>query len=1433
MRFGLHNVNGLAAKLPELSSQWQQLGLDIVAAVDTHISFSERTAVQHRLHTRGWRSFWCIGLPGQARTRAGVAIIVRSSLLDSGALQVRGQESAPVQGPAQGRLLQVPLEWAGQQLNVVAVYMHASDHAANAAIISGPLREIYQHHQQHPTTGLMVLGDFNFVPDTTLDRRHRVDAAQQQQQRQQQNPQPQQQQQQQQHPLSRDTIPAAAWTQHLPGLCDAWRDRHPARMAFTYVRADAASRIDRIYCSATLKPQLVACRHEDKCAALSDHSLVMAQLQPRGPGVMGPGLRRLRLSFQAAAACRSAMQRWLVSQQPPADATAVVTQWWPAFKQQLAAKIVELNRQAKQLQTAQPPAAQHAAAVTAVLAAHVQLETCSTAALPATLASVVHARTQLAELQQQQEELQRQRRRQQWVHQGERPGPAMTRILKPPKGATFISGLHAPGSGHLVRDGVSLARIIGSRYAALTVAPQVQQTARQAVLQAVTQHSQRLDAAAAVRLGDTAVTVEEVITAISHTAPGKAPGLDGIPGEFFRQYRVQFAPLLAALYSAIGATQRVPDGFLDGVILPILKPGGDAADPAAFRPIQLLNYDYRVLAKILADRLLAVAGEVVHPVQSAFLQRRHIGDSIRLLQFLPALLHEEQRMAVVVFTDFAKAYDTVDRSLLYEVAAALGIGDGFVSWMRVLLSDTYTCATVNGFCSPFYRCDAGVRQGCPLAPLLYLFVGQALLCFLKQRGIGIVAASQQLAAAQYADDAEVFLLSLADVPTFMSCMTDFAKASGQCLNPTKTRLLHIGQQQAQAAAPGGAALAVGTMQIVAKAKSLGVFFDQCGKSSVDWDGRLTSVRHRMQNISRISKLSAFGRAFAANAYALSTLLYAAQFAGHVPADVAAKLTKWAAALVDAGLGPDDDLRRAPDVPVDCLSAHPKCGGFGLLPIQHHLLSRWACEALPFLQGGTAPWVAVARELWPRWAAATEPFTRAASTSPWGLMLCRRHILFPSAPADSCLPSALRALALGLRALPPLRHVGANALDVDDLCWHAPLWANPIFTVPQDWQWFDQQRRVVVGLESVAACGLLQLPKLQSLGQAVLLSSELARVCALPGLLAQRTAYERDIWGPWLNSRAQYADRQLAVQHVQALLQLVPQLWVAAARVHLISARAAGMSIAQLSSITPDDLLLARESLCADLGWQRPGGDANAVIRLADLTVALATKLQRLRALDAIAPRHAAYLDSVRTLDSLPAGTQLPAVRLVLSRWWGVRVANTYKEAAWRLALNAFPTAQRMQLATGCAACSVVGPGVEHHFWTCPVAVAVRTEVESQLHAFNLLAAGASLPCSALWLACAPHRDMHRLVWDMVCLAVIHAFEHGRKVAWAVSHQLTIPVLVEQVAVRAAVGCFWDALADFAATARVPRRHRIQLLTCQPFIAWHTVLCGNGLRVVRR
>ena len=117
-----------------------------------------------------------------------------------------------------------------------------------------------------------------------------------------------------------------------------------------------------------------------------------------------------------------------------------------------------------------------------------------------------------------------------------------------------------------------------------------------------------------------------------------------------------------------------------------------------------------------------------------------------LLQCLPHLLRRpgeaagEARSAVVAFCDFRKAYDTVDREFLFRTMHALGVGPGFIAMARLLLTNTKARALVNGHISTPAAFAAGVRQGCPLAPLLYLFIAQALLRLLKARGIGIAVA---------------------------------------------------------------------------------------------------------------------------------------------------------------------------------------------------------------------------------------------------------------------------------------------------------------------------------------------------------------------------------------------------------------------------------------------------------------------------------------------------------------------------------------------------------------------------------------------------------------------------------------------------------------------------------------------------------------------
>jgi len=73
-----------------------------------------------------------------------------------------------------------------------------------------------------------------------------------------------------------------------------------------------------------------------------------------------------------------------------------------------------------------------------------------------------------------------------------------------------------------------------------------------------------------------------------------------------------------------------------------------------------------------------------------------------------------------------------------------------------------------------------------------------------------------------------------------------------------------------------------------------------------------------------------------------------------------------------------------------------------------------------------------------------------------------------------------------------------------------------------------------------------------------------------------------------------------------------------------------------------------------------------------------------------------------TLDVLPVPAPLPSVPGVLGRWWSVKIANTYKEAAWKLALDAFPTAARMSLTNAfCVACGAQCPSISHHFLVLP------------------------------------------------------------------------------------------------------------------------------------
>ena len=495
-----------------------------------------------------------------------------------------------------------------------------------------------------------------------------------------------------------------------------------------------------------------------------------------------------------------------------------------------------------------------------------------------------------------------------------------------------------------------------------------------------------------------------------------------------------------------------------------------------------------------------------------------------------------------------------------------------------------------------------------------------------------------------------------------------------------------------------------------------------------------------------------------------------------------------------------------------------------MPLRAHMLARWAVDGVQLLVGNNSrPWVAAGRAL------LQHHIPTVANGGFWGLALCDKQRLFIDL-GGRVLPQPLRSLAVGIRALPPLRYVGAAPPTPGPWCYHVPLWCNPLVTQRQQWDWFGQPRQVLVGLE-YALPDLFNLPQLQCVGQAVWCLKVVGDLCAAsgdPG--AQYEGYRLSVLEPVLQNRLRYRNMQVALSDLTNLVAAIPSDWQEAAWAVVQANRP------RKPAVTPALIAAARAHACSDLGWRTGDGD---VVRPADLTVAVATKLQSLDSHRAIAERHRVFEQQVQQFDMLqPGGGPLPLVTDVLARWWKVRVPNFYKEAAWRLTLDGHPTAARMRRPAGappscCVACGVATPGFAHHFWTCPVAEAVRDEVETQLRLKGWLAAGSRLRCDALWMGVRPHCSLHRLIWDMVCLAAIHAMNAGRRAAWQVSHQLPTPDLVRVVAQKVARASFWSVLADFAASAVVPRRARNGLLVNQPFLSWSTaVVRGNGLFVVR-
>ncbi|GJU27410.1 RNA-directed DNA polymerase, eukaryota [Tanacetum coccineum] len=191
------------------------------------------------------------------------------------------------------------------------------------------------------------------------------------------------------------------------------------------------------------------------------------------------------------------------------------------------------------------------------------------------------------------------------------------------------------------------------------------------------------------------VSNEEIKSAVWDCETNKSPGPDGFTFEFFRRYCKLLEHDIVAAVKEFFASGTFPLGCNSSFIALIPKIH-DAKVVKDYRPISLIGSLYKIISKILANRLSFVISGLISDVQSAFVSNRQILDDPFILNELISWCKHKKLEAMVFKVDFEKAFDSIRWDYLQDILKMPGFGDKWCGWINGCLNSAMGSILVNG-----------------------------------------------------------------------------------------------------------------------------------------------------------------------------------------------------------------------------------------------------------------------------------------------------------------------------------------------------------------------------------------------------------------------------------------------------------------------------------------------------------------------------------------------------------------------------------------------------------------------------------------------------------------------------------------------------------------------------------------------------------------
>uniref|UniRef100_A0A453H898 Reverse transcriptase domain-containing protein n=1 Tax=Aegilops tauschii subsp. strangulata TaxID=200361 RepID=A0A453H898_AEGTS len=294
-------------------------------------------------------------------------------------------------------------------------------------------------------------------------------------------------------------------------------------------------------------------------------------------------------------------------------------------------------------------------------------------------------------------------------------------------------------------------------------------------------------------------TPEEVKAAFDNIGDLKAPGPDGMPSVVFKRHWDFMGDQVVQEVLVVLNGGDIPEGWNDTSVVLIPKVNNPQWIKD-LRPISLCNVLYKLISKVLANRLKIVLPEIISDNQSAFVPGRLITDNVLIAYEVSHYLMNKRKGKdgyVAVKADMSKAYDRVEWDFLEAMMIKLGFTRAWVNIIMKCVSTVRYQIKVNGTLTEQFTPSRGLRQGDPLSPYLFVICAEGLSALLHEaeengtiHGVKDCPAAPRVSHMLFADDSMLLLKARQEEATALhEVLALYESCSGQCINLEKSAIM--------------------------------------------------------------------------------------------------------------------------------------------------------------------------------------------------------------------------------------------------------------------------------------------------------------------------------------------------------------------------------------------------------------------------------------------------------------------------------------------------------------------------------------------------------------------------------------------------------------------------------------------------------------------